>query len=313
MNALEVKDLSKSFGKIKAVDKATFSVPEGAIFGLIGRNGAGKTTIIRMLMNIYFPDSGEIFLRGKPLGAELKRNAGYLPEERGLYKKMKVWDTILYFAELKGKTGRDIQRKAKEYLKKFDLMERRNSKIEDLSKGNQQKVQFIITILHDPDFVILDEPFSGLDPINTNILKEIILEMKNQGKLIILSTHLMDYAEKMCDHIAMIDEGQIILNDSLKKIKERFSQRNVSLIHDSDLSFLKGNPIIEKIEDFGNTTGIRVKEASQINELLKLLVNNNVDVKKFDANDISLHEVFVELAGKEEGEELIAEAADVQL
>lgn len=313
MEALEVKNLSKSFGNIKAVDNAYFMVPEGAIFGLIGRNGAGKTTTIRMLMNIYFPDSGEIFLRGERLGSEFKRNAGYLPEERGLYKKMKVWDTVLYFAELKGKTGRDIQKKAKEYLEKFDLMERKDSKIEDLSKGNQQKIQFIITILHDPDFVILDEPFSGLDPINTNILKEIILEMKNKGKLIILSTHLMDYAEKMCEHIAMIDKGQIILNDSLKNIKDRFSQRNVSLIHDSDLSFLKDHPVIEKMEDFGNTTGIRVKEASQIQDLLKLLVEHNVNIKKFDANDISLHEVFVELAGKEKGEELIAEAADVQL
>ena len=152
--------------------------------------------------------------------------------------------------------------------------------------------------MHDPDFIILDEPFSGLDPINTNLLKEIILQKKKEGKVIIFSTHLMDFAEKMCDHIAMIDHGKIILNGSLKEIKSRYSQRNVSLTYEGNLSFLNNNPIIDKISDFGNTTGIRVKQPSQTQELLKLLIDNNVLIKKFDANDISLHEIFVELAGK---------------
>ena len=299
MYALEVKNLTKTFDKVVAVDNASFEVPEGSIFGLIGRNGAGKTTTIRMMMSIYLPDSGEVVLKGVKVGNEFKDRVGYLPEERGLYKKMKVMETLQYFAEIKGKSGREIHRKAEEYLKRFDIYDRRLSKIEDLSKGNQQKIQFISTILHDPEFVILDEPFAGLDPVNTNLLKDIILEFKQKGKVIIFSTHLMDFAEKMCDHIAMIDHGKIILKGSLSEIKQRYAQKNVSLTHEGDLSFLQGNPMIEKISDYGNTTGIRLKDANHSQDLLKLLVEKNVTVKKFDANDISLQEIFIELAGKE--------------
>jgi len=300
MYALEVKNLTKTFDKLVAVDKASFEVPEGSIFGLIGRNGAGKTTTIRMMMNIYLPDEGEVVLKGAKVGQEFKNKVGYLPEERGLYKKMKVLETLLYFAEVKGRSGREVQKTAEQYLKRFDLYDRRLSKIEDLSKGNQQKIQFISTILHDPDFIILDEPFSGLDPVNTNLLKDIILEMKQKGKVIIFSTHLMDFAEKMCDHIAMIDHGKIILKGSLKEVKSKFAQRNVSLNYEGDISFLQNNPIIEKIENFGNTTGIRLKESNQTQDLLKMLVEKNIIVKKFDANEISLHEIFLELAGSEE-------------
>ena len=300
MNLLEVRNLVKSFNGLKAVNDVSFTVPEGSVFGLIGRNGAGKTTTIRMMMYIYLPDSGEVFLRGVKIGQEFKNKVGYLPEERGLYKKMKVWETLMYFAELKGKSGKNIEKKAEEYLQRFDLTDRKLSKMEDLSKGNQQKLQFITTVLHDPEFVILDEPFSGLDPVNTNLLKDIILELKEQGKIIIFSTHLMDYAEKMCDHIVMIDHGKVILKGSLSDIKSKYSQRNASLTFDGDISFLKNNPMIEKIENFGNTTGIRLKEDNQTQKLLKLLVDNNIIVKKFDANDISLQEIFIELAGNED-------------
>ncbi len=299
MYALEVKNLSKNFNGIKAVDDASFIVPEGSVFGLIGRNGAGKTTTIRMMMNIYVPDSGEVILRGTKIGQEFKDKVGYLPEERGLYKKMKVMDTLLFLAELKGKTGKEVERKALNYLKRFDLAERKNSKIEDLSKGNQQKIQFIAAILHDPEFLIFDEPFAGLDPINTDLLKDIILEKKEEGKVIIFSTHLMDFAEKLSDHIAMIDHGKIILQGSLSEIKSEFAQRNVTLEAVGDLSFLDSEAFVEKVENFGNTVAIKVKEASQTQELLKLLVQNNVKVNKFAANEISLHEIFVTLAGKD--------------
>ncbi len=304
MYSLEVKNLTKTFGKIRAVDHASFEVPEGSIFGLIGRNGAGKTTTIRMMMGIYLPDEGDVFLKGAKVGQDFKNRVGYLPEERGLYKKMKVIDTLLYFSEVKGKNGKEIIKRADEYLKRFELYDRRNSKIEDLSKGNQQKIQFISTILHDPDFIILDEPFSGLDPVNTNLLKDIILEMKQKGKVIIFSTHLMDFAERMCDHIAMIDNGKIILKGSLANIKSKFAQRNISLAYEGDISFLKGHPIVDKIEDFGNTIGIKVNQADQTQQLLKMLIDNNVKIKKFDANDISLHEIFIELAGKENSKEV---------
>jgi len=302
MNALEVKNLTKTFDGITAVDNASFEVPEGSIFGLIGRNGAGKTTTIRMMMNIFMPDSGEVILRGTKVGQEFKNKVGYLPEERGLYKKMKVLDILLFFAEVKGVTGKEVQKKALTYLERFDLIDRKTSKIEDLSKGNQQKVQFISTILHEPEFIILDEPFSGLDPINTNLLREIIIEEKKKGKVIILSTHLMDFAEKMSDHIAMIDHGKIILNGSLNTIKQNYAQRNVSLTYEGNISFLNNHPIIDKISDYGNSTGIKVKDSSHIQQLLKLLVENNVEVKKFSANEISLQEIFVELVGKEEDE-----------
>lgn len=298
--SLEVKNLTKRFQNIVAVDNVSFEIPDGSIFGLLGRNGAGKTTTIRMMMGIYLPDQGEVVLKGAKVGQEFKNKVGYLPEERGLYKKMKVIDTLLYFAELKGKSGKEITKRAEEYLKRFELYDRRLSKIEDLSKGNQQKIQFIATILHEPDFIILDEPFSGLDPINTNLLKDIILEMKSKGKVIILSTHLIDYAEKMCDYIAMIDHGKLVLKGSLDEIKSKYAKRNVSLTYEGDISFLKNHPIVEKIENFGNTTGIRVKDVNQTQELLKLLIEKNVIIKKFDANDISLHEIFVELVGKDE-------------
>jgi ABC-2 type transport system ATP-binding protein len=299
MYALEVKNLSKNFNGLKAVDDVSFTVPEGSVFGLIGRNGAGKTTTIRMMMNIYMPDSGEVILRGSKIGQEFKDKVGYLPEERGLYKKMKVLDTLLFLAELKGKKRKEIERKALDYLTRFDLADRKNSKLEDLSKGNQQKIQFIAAILHDPEFLIFDEPFSGLDPINTDLLKDIILEKKEEGKVIIFSTHLMDFAEKLSDHIAMIDHGKIILRGSLSEIKFRFAQRNISLEAEGDLSFLEQLRFVEKVENFGNKIGVKVKEASQTQELLRLLIQNNVTVNKFVANEISLHEIFVSVAGKD--------------
>jgi ABC-2 type transport system ATP-binding protein len=300
MNALEVKGLSRSFGSLKAVDNVSFNIPEGSVFGLIGRNGAGKTTTIRMLMNIYSPDSGEVFLRGSKITSEFKKNVGYLPEERGLYKKMKVIDTLIYFAELKGRNGKEIEKKALAYLKKFDLLDRKNSKVEELSKGNQQKIQFISTILHDPDFIILDEPFTGLDPVNTNIIKEIILSLKASGKVVILSTHLMDFAERLCDHLAMIDKGKIILSGSINEIKQKYAQKNVSIVYEGDISFLNRLPYVDKIENFGNSAGIKLKDSSYIQELLKSLVNEGIIINNFKANEISLHEIFIMLAGSDD-------------
>ena len=303
-HALEIRNLSKSFGHIRAVRNASFDVPEGSVFGLIGRNGAGKTTIMRIMMNVYLPDSGEILLRGNEVDQKFRNSVGYLPEERGLYKKMKVLETLLFFAELKGKKGKAVSNKAKDYLDRFDLMDRVNSKVEELSKGNQQKMQFITTILHDPEFIVLDEPFTGMDPININILREIILEKKREGKMIIFSTHLMDFAERMCNHIAMINHGRIILNGSLSSIKTEYSQKNATLTYEGDISFLENQPIVEKISDFGNRTGIRLKDGGQTQELIRILLDNHVIIKKFDAEDISLHEIFIELAGKGPEEEL---------
>ncbi len=307
MYPLRIKNLTKNFGELCAVNHISFDVPENSIFGLIGRNGAGKTTTIRMLMNIYLPDEGEIIFRGNKITPEFKDYVGYLPEERGLYKKMSVIDTLLFFAEIKGKSGSDVKRKAYEYLERFELLERASSKIQDLSKGNQQKIQFISTILHDPDFIILDEPFSGLDPINTELLKDIILEMKEKNKVIILSTHLMDYAEKLCDHIAMIDHGNLILHGDLEEIKKKFSEGKITVIHEGDISFINQLPYVQKVADFGNRTEIKVNDSHHTQDLLKTLVERNVIINKFSANETSLHEIFVELAENNGSEQLKGE------
>ncbi len=302
MSVLKIQNLSKNFGKIQAVKNINFTVPENSVFGLIGRNGAGKTTTIRMLMNIYLPDEGEILFQGEKIDSTFKDKVGYLPEERGLYKKMKVIDTLLFFAEIKGIINQKVKRKAFEYLERFALTDRANSKIEELSKGNQQKIQFISTILHNPEFIILDEPFSGLDPINTDLLKDIIIEMKKEGKIIILSTHLMDYAEKLCDNIAMINEGKIILNGNLKEIKQNFAKGRILLDTDSDLDFLKTSRFVEKIENFGNQFSIKLKNESEHQQFLLELLNNKVNITKFAANEISLHEIFIQLAENETDE-----------
>jgi ABC-2 type transport system ATP-binding protein len=299
MDVLEVKGLSRSFGNLKAVDNISFSIPGGSVFGLIGRNGAGKTTTIRMLMNIFQPDSGEIFLRGSKITPDFKKNVGYLPEERGLYKKMRVLDTLIYFAELKGVKGKAVEKKALGYLKKFDLLDRKMAKVEELSKGNQQKIQFISTILHEPEFIILDEPFAGLDPVNTNLIKEIILSLRAAGKVVILSTHLMDFAEKLCDHLAMIDKGRIILDGSLIEIKQRYARKNVTIQYEGDISFLNKLPFVEKVESFGNSAGVQLKDASYVQELLTSLVGEGIRIQVFKANEISLHEIFLMLAGTE--------------
>jgi ABC-2 type transport system ATP-binding protein len=303
MPALEVRNLTKIFGEIRAVDNASFEVPEGSIFGLIGRNGAGKTTTIRMLMNIYLPNSGEILFKGNPVDQTFRARVGYLPEERGLYKKMKVLETVLFFSEVKGKKGKDVTEKAKEYLERFELTNRINAKVETLSKGNQQKIQFISTLLHDPDFLVLDEPFSGMDPININLLKDIIQEKRRDGKVIILSTHLMDYAEKLCDHIAMIHKGQVILNGNLNEIKADYSKNNVKLMYEGDLSFLENHPIVHNVTKFGNSVGIELSDINQSQDLLKLLLEHKVKINSFDTNAIALNEIFIKLAGSAPKEE----------
>ncbi len=297
MSELEVRHLDKTFGQVHAVKNVSFKIPEGAIFGLIGRNGAGKTTTIRMMMDIIGPDSGEILVDGQAVGSDFRRRISYLPEERGLYKKMKVMDVLNFFMEIKGIKPATVKNRALDYLDKFQLLDRQDAKIEDLSKGNQQKVQFISAILSDPEFIILDEPFSGLDPVNTDILKEIIIDLKRQGKMIIFSTHLMDFADRMCDQIALIHQGELILNGPLQDIKKQFSGRNISMVYEGDISFLSANPMVEAINDYGNATGISLYDGDNIQTILKLLIEHQVVIKKFDANEISLQEIFLRVAG----------------
>jgi ABC-2 type transport system ATP-binding protein len=297
MQALEVSHLCKSFGQLQAVHDLSFGVSEGAIFGLIGRNGAGKTTTIRMIMNVFAPDSGQILFHGKPTDDAFRRQVSYLPEERGLYKKMKVIDLLDFFLEIRGIDPHVKRPQTLDYLERFSLAGRQQAKVEDLSKGNQQKVQFIASILSDPQVLVLDEPFSGLDPVNTGLLKDIVLEHKRRGKIILFSTHLMDVAERMCDQIALIHQGRLMLNGSVADIKRQYSQRNVALVHEGDIGFLQGHPLVDSIHTHGKHSGVLLKRSEDSQALLQLLLQQGVIINKFDAGDISLQEIFLQVAG----------------
>jgi len=222
MDILEIRNVSKSFVNHKALIDLSLSIPEGKIFGLLGPNGAGKTTLIRIINHITMPDSGEVLLKGQKLNSSHISHIGYLPEERGLYKKMKTGEQALYFAQLKGLSKNDALRKLKYWFEKFEIGSWWNKKVEELSKGMQQKVQFIVTILHEPELLIFDEPFSGFDPINTNLLKQEILELKRKGSTILFSTHNMASVEELCDNIALINKSKKILDGELHQVKETY-------------------------------------------------------------------------------------------
>ncbi len=290
---LEVKNLRKTFDEKVAVDNVSFRADEGSIFGLVGRNGAGKTTTIRMLMDIYWPDSGEILFRGAKRGPEFNRQSSYLPEERGLYKNMTVIDNLMFLAEIRDVDRRTAMERARAYLERFELIAGVNMPIERLSKGNQQKVQIIGSLLHDPALLVLDEPFSGLDPVNTELLKDLIVELKASGKLIILCTHQMDIAEKLCDHIVLIHDGRLVLNASMADIKREYSQSKVSFDASGDLGFLQALPYVHSVQQFGARTTVQVATDLDIQALLRTLVERGVELRKFDANDMSLHDIFV--------------------
>ncbi|MEK7251365.1 MAG: ATP-binding cassette domain-containing protein [Bacteroidota bacterium] len=236
---LKVSNLRKDFSTIRAVDGVSFEVRRGQIFGLIGRNGAGKTTTIRMVLNILQPDIGEITYDGKKFTGEVRNIVGYLPEERGLYRKSKLLDTILYFAQLRGMDAAKATSEAERWLTRFELIPYKDKKVEELSKGNQQKVQFITSIIHDPQLVVLDEPFAGLDPVNQILFKDIFLEMKQRNKAIIFSTHQMDQAEKLSDDICLINHGRVVLNGSVRDVKKRYGNNSVHLEYEGDGSFLR--------------------------------------------------------------------------
>lgn len=230
MILFSTKDVSKTYANHKALDKVSIDVERGSVFGLLGPNGAGKTTLIRIINQITAPDEGEIFFKGEPLRAEHVHNIGYLPEERGLYKKMKVGEQAIYLAELKGLKKSDAKKRLEYWFDKFDILNWWNRKVEELSKGMQQKVQFITTVLHEPELLIFDEPFSGFDPVNANLLKEEILNLKSKGATIIFSTHNMESVEAICDSIALINKSKKILDGRVSEIKQRFKNNEFEIV-----------------------------------------------------------------------------------
>src|SRR5690606_13637671 len=265
MNILEVRHLKKYFATQKAVDDISFNLERGSIFGLLGPNGAGKTTLIRMITGIFYPDDGEIILNGKPFNAnEDILNIGYMPEERGLYKKMKIGEQAVYLAMLKGLSRKEATSRAKEWFVKLDMQSWWNKKIEDLSKGMGQKLQFVITVLHEPDLIILDEPFSGLDPVNANLIKDVIFELSKKGSSIIFSTHRMEQVEEICDHIILVNNGRKILDDSIKNVKQQFKE-NLFRLEASSLDNLSSGSF-EVIGQQEQSLIIRINEGFQPND-----------------------------------------------
>ena len=294
MEVLKVENVNKSFDGVHAVNNVSLTLETGKIYGLLGPNGAGKTTTIRMIMNIIVPDSGKITLFGQSMNDTLKARIGYLPEERGVYPKMKVYDFLKFLGELHDMPSERLNEKINYWLKRFELANMSSFKVEELSKGNQQKVQLIGSFLHDPQLLILDEPFSGLDPVNINLVKEIILEFKKQDKAIILSTHMMDAAEKICDHVYLINEGRKVLDGELDQIQQEYGRNSVQLEYKGDGQIIKNLPILESFNDFGNFVEIQLKEGHMVNDLLKELIDK-IEIYRVQAKRSTLNEIFINL------------------
>ena len=292
MNAIEVSQVSKSFKGTRAVNDLSFTVGTGEVFGMVGPNGAGKTTTLRMLMDIIKPDTGEIIILGKAINEETKNRIGYLPEERGLYRKITVSESLAYLAALKNMKRRLARDRAAELLERVDMLQHKNKKIEELSRGMGQIIQFIATILHDPELIVLDEPFAGLDPVNTELLKGFILELKGQGKSIILSTHMMNQVEELCDRVLMINKGQAVLYGSLSEIKSRF--RNNSIFIECD-RIPDGLPGVVGRQDHGKYLELFLDGQTPPSKVLSALVNNGVTVDRFEMSTPSLNEIFIQV------------------
>ena len=294
---LELEHLVKDFNGKKAVNDVSLKLRRGQILGLLGPNGAGKTTTMRMTMNIIAPDSGTIKILGEHFSEDLKEKIGYLPEERGLYRKMKVSETLDFFGRLKGMTGSSIETKGKELLEKFDLGNYYDKKVEELSKGMAQKLQFITTIIHSPDLLILDEPFSGLDPVNIELVKDIILEKKKEGISIIFSTHLMAYAEKIVDAVVMINHGRKVLDGSLPEVKSQWGTKFIRVHYEGDASFVKALDYVTHARDYGNEMEIELNDINHKDILLKDLLGK-LSINGFQVTEPSLNNIFIRQAGE---------------
>jgi ABC-2 type transport system ATP-binding protein len=294
MPVVEVNNILKAYTDKVAVNDLSFSVNQGEIFGLIGPNGAGKTTTIRMMMDIIKPDSGAISILGEKLNEAAKDKLGYLPEERGLYKKQRVLDTIIYLASLKGMDKHSATEKASELLGRTDMLPNQHKKIEEMSRGMSQIIQFIVTIIHDPELVILDEPFAGLDPVNTELLRGMLLDLKKQGKAIILSTHQMNQVEELCDRILMVNKGSAVLYGDLGEIKSRYKGNSILLDYEGELGEITG--VTEKRTHKDHVELILDgKTAPQ--DILKQLMNRGIVINRFEAATPSLHEIFLKEVG----------------
>lgn len=298
MAVIEVKNIRKHFGETKAVNDVSFEVEKGRIFGLLGPNGAGKTTTIRMINFILAPDTGEITINGQIASPETQKMIGYMPEERGLYKKMKVFDQLMYLTQLKGVKASEAKEAINYWLERFGALEWKKKEISELSKGMSQKIQFISTIAHDPDIYIFDEPFSGLDPINSETLKEIIIELREKGKTILFSTHRMEQVEQMCDDICLFNQGEAVLTGKLREIKASFGKNTINLEFEGDGSFLDQLDGVRINNRSTNFAEIRVMDGQNMQDILKLAMEH-AEIHKFERIQPSLTEIFISTVGED--------------
>ncbi len=297
MNTIELNQVRKTYDHFVAVDDLSFHIEQGAVFGLLGPNGAGKTSTIRMMIGITAPDSGSINVFGRLFNRKALHRIGYLPEERGLYKKMKVLDQLVFLGELHGLSAASAREKSLSWCERLEISGWLEKKIEELSKGMQQKIQFAATLLHDPDFIIMDEPFGGLDPVNAALLKDVLLDLKKQGKTILFSTHRMDQVEKLCDSICLINRGKPVLQGQLKDIKAQYGKSNVQIEYDGDGAFLQQNNLVKTYNNYGNYVEVRLAPGADSQQLLRMVAERS-HVNKFEVMEPSLEEIFIEVVGK---------------
>lgn len=287
---LKVNNITKNYAAKKAVDKVSFDLYDGEILGLLGPNGAGKTTIIRMILNIIAPDEGQISF--SEFSIEDKHKMGYLPEERGIYKDTKVLETIVYFADLNNMPIKESKEKAKYWLKKLELEDYEDNKIDELSKGMQQKVQFIISIIHKPDLLIVDELFSGLDPVNQDLFKSILEELVEKGMSILLSSHRMNMVEELCDRIFLINEGKKVIYGNLNEIKDNYDQKKVEMTYEGNDDFIKGNINISNFNKKKQKASFYLNNPDNLNEFLDN-INERINIKEISITSPSLHDIFI--------------------
>jgi len=295
--SVELSGVRKCYDEFVAVADLSLKIRPGGIYGLLGPNGAGKTSTIRMIMGIIMPDAGRISVFGEPLGRAHMDQFGYLPEERGLYKKMKVLEHLVFLGQLKGLSGHDATQRARNWCERFELSAWTDKKVEELSKGMQQKMQFIGAILHDPNLIIMDEPFSGLDPANAIVLKDVLLELAKADKTILLSTHRMDQVERLCHSICLINHGRAVLEGDLSQIKARYGRHNVQIKYDGDARFLQEPRLVQSFNDYGNYVEVRLAPGADAQDLLKL-ASANARLDKFEVVEPSLEEIFIDVVGK---------------
>jgi ABC-2 type transport system ATP-binding protein len=296
MNIVELNQISKIYDTKVAVDALSLQIEAGKMFGLLGPNGAGKTSTIRMMIGITVPDSGSVSLFGQPFSRKNLTRVGYLPEERGLYKKMKVIDQLVFLGQLHGLDAAQANSRARQWCERLQILDAIDLKTEELSKGMQQKIQFISTLLHEPALIIMDEPFSGLDPVNTQLLQETLLELKNAGKAILFSTHRMDQVEKLCDSICLVDHGRAVLSGSMRELKSRYPRNHVVIDFEGDNSFVN-HPAVKEYKAFAGHVEIQLRDGADAQDLLRAAFQS-AKIYKFELMEPSLEEIFIQTVGR---------------